>query len=338
MEEMMMVMMKIRSQETSPNNNTLNIPNITTLTSPTWKLYENPFFTTTHHKPNLNININTNTNQLLQDCSTTDHKIIHRLHLPIPARKIAASFFDLTFVKPAAVLESDMDPTRGSRVNQLKAELECERKARKKMELLNKKLAREISEERKGREAIERVCEELAKEISAHKAEFFRMKKEMEEERKMLRTAEVIREERVQMKLAEAKFLLEEKFREMETNATNSSKREEEKFSSNNDRMIHQTSSFGQRLRFVLGEKLPVSNVDSTVAAVMGRRKGGAEAENPHIRRGIKGFVEFPKVVRAIGCRSSKHLGSKLECQKAQLKILLKQKGPMVRFNGIIAS
>ncbi|KAL7111082.1 hypothetical protein ACP275_05G065300 [Erythranthe tilingii] len=236
-------------------------------------------------------------------------------------------------------MESDMDPTRGSRVSQLKAELECERKARKKMELLNKKLAREISEERKGREAIERVCEELAKEISAHKAEFFRMKKEMEEERKMLRTAEVIREERVQMKLAEAKFLLEEKFHELETNATNNSKREEEKFNSNNDRIIHQTSSFGQRLRFVLGEKLPpVSNVDSTLAAVMRRRKGGAEAENPHIRRGIKGFVEFPKVVRAIGCRSSKHLGSKLECQKAQLKILLKQKGPMVRFNGLIAS
>ncbi|KAL7149787.1 hypothetical protein ABFS83_05G064000 [Erythranthe nasuta] len=235
-------------------------------------------------------------------------------------------------------MESDHDPTGRSRVNQLKAELECERKARKKLELLNKKLAREISEERKGREAIERVCEELAKEISAHKAEFFRMKKEMEEERKMLRTAEVIREERVQMKLAEAKFLLEEKFQEMESNATNSSKREEEKFNSN-DRMIHQTSSFGQRLRFVLSEKLPpVSNVDSTVAAVMRQRKGGAEAENPHIRRGIKGFVEFPKVVRAIGCRSTKHLGSKLECQKAQLKILLKQKGPMVRFNGLIAS
>lgn len=41
-------------------------------------------------------------------------------------------------------------------------------------------------------------------------------KAEMQEERKMLRIVEVLREERVQMKLDEAKILLEEKFLELE--------------------------------------------------------------------------------------------------------------------------
>ncbi|KAL0446546.1 UNVERIFIED_CONTAM: protein BRANCHLESS TRICHOME [Sesamum latifolium] len=340
MEEMMMVMMKIRSHEQThdqPDNNNLNlnIPS-TTSTSPTWKLYENPFYTS-HHKPQQNHH---HQKQQQQQDSTDHHqRQIHRLHLPISARKIAASFWDLTFIKP--FMESELEMAR-AQIAELKAELECERKSRKKMESLNKRLARELSEERKGREALERVCEELAKEISCHKAEFSRMKREMEEERKMLRTAEVIREERVQMKLAEAKFLLEEKFSELETvkkmgTESSSGCKKEGKINYEVDNTANPTS-FGEKLRFVLGEKLPASvNIGNVHSMAVMQRKACPEAENPHIKRGIKGFVEFPKVVRAIGCRSSKHLGSKLECQKAQLKILLKQKGP-VRFNGLIAS
>lgn len=239
-------------------------------------------------------------------------------------------------------MESELETAR-SQITELKSELESECRARKKTESLNKRLARELSEQRKNREALERVCEELAREISSHKAEFSRIKKEMEEERKMLRTAEVIREERVQMKLADARFLLEEKLSEFEiakktetgsSSLANAFKKEAEL---NDQDMIgdhhHQTSSFGEKLRFVLGEKLPPASVN-----VMTTTQRKAAASNPHIRRGIKGFVEFPKVVRAIGCRSgSKHLGGKLECQKAQLKILLKQKGA-VRLNGLIAS
>lgn len=256
-----------RSQEPSQDH-IPNIPMITTTTSPTWKLYENPFYIF-HHQNHQ------------QSTITTDHKQIHRLHLPISSRKLAASFFDLTFIKP--LMESELA--------QIKAELESERKARKKMESLNKRLAREVAEERREREALERACQELA---TAHRDEMAKMKREMDEERKMLRTAEVIREERVQMKLSEAKNFLEEKLAELRMNGNITGAR--------NDQL----------------QKLP------------------AETENPHIKRGIKGFVEFPKVVRAIGCRSSKHLGSKLECQKAQLKILLKHKGP-VRFTGLIA-
>uniref|UniRef100_A0A0V0H1Z1 Putative ovule protein n=1 Tax=Solanum chacoense TaxID=4108 RepID=A0A0V0H1Z1_SOLCH len=66
------------------------------------------------------------------------------------------------------------------------------------------------------------------------------------------------------------------------------------------------------------------------------RRNHSQEAENPHIKRGIKGFVEFPKVVRAISSKS-RHWGTKLECQKAQLRILLKQKCP-IRSNVLLTT
>ncbi|XP_073133140.1 protein BRANCHLESS TRICHOME [Henckelia pumila] len=304
MEEMMMVMMKmkIRSHETSStcvhqhNNHHTNflIKSSTSCSRPTWKLYENPFYISQQNQ---------------EHGSTDNKKQIHRLHLPISSRKIAASFWDLTFIKP--FMESELEMAK-AQINELKAELEFERKERKKTESLNKRLAKELSEERKGREALERVCEELAKEISSDKGEISRLKKGIEEERKMLRVAEVIREERVQMKLAEAKILLEEKFTELEV-----------------------AKKMGAEPSLVSSSSEAKQETHVHTMAVI-QKRSSPEAENPHIRRGIKGFVEFPKVVRAIGCRSSKHLSNKLECQKAQLKILLKHKGT-VRFNGVVA-
>ncbi|KAL3834896.1 hypothetical protein ACJIZ3_009632 [Penstemon smallii] len=311
MEEMMMVMMKIRSNETSSRSN------IPLSTNPTWKLYENPFYIS--HNQKQNHHLLHNHQQQQQQQSNSDEKQIHRLHLPISTRKIAASFWDLSFIKP--VMESELELAR-AQISELKAEMEREQKARKKMESLNKRLANELSEEKKGREALERVCQELAKEISSDKTEMNRIRKEIEEERKMLHVAEVIREERVHMKLAEAKLLMEEKFSEMGI----------EPYVQKKENNINNAFSFGEKLRFVLGEKRPtVTNSDHINTMALMKKRG---SENPHIKRGIKGFVEFPKVVRAIGCTSSK---SKLECQKGQLKILLKQKGP-VRFNGLIAS
>lgn len=329
----MMVMMKMKTQQepssithsddqNNPNHN-LKIPIIATATRPVWKLYENPSYIFQNQNPNQN----QNRNQEQDSAIDSQHKQIHRLHLPVPARKIAASFWDLTFIKPFMESEQLEEPARIAQTADLRAELESERKARKKTENLNKKLAKELAEERRGREALQRACEELAGEIAAHKSEIGRMRREMEEERKMLRTAEVIREERVQMKLTEAKILMEEKMAEMETSTAAKAERSQER------------SFLGEKLRFVLGEKVVGASVSvngggGAPTAVV-KRRGGGETENPHIRRGIRGFVEFPKVVRAIGCRSSKHMG-KLECQKAQLKILLKQKGA-VRFNGLIA-
>ncbi|KAF7150192.1 hypothetical protein RHSIM_Rhsim02G0253000 [Rhododendron simsii] len=240
------------------------------------------------------------------------------------------------------VMESELE-TAKAQITELKAEVEYERKARKKMESVNKKLNRELSEERKGREALERVCGELAREISAAKAEINRMKKEMEEERKMLRMAEVFREERVQMKLAEAKILLEDKISELEETKQMRTEPSNQVLV-NNVKPVSATTNatdiFSVKLvRCGSGEKstYSVDNGGSGIANSLPiQRRRSPEAENPHIKRGIKGFVEFPKVVRAIGSRS-RHLGSKMECQRAQLRILLKQKNP-TRSNGLIMS
>lgn len=303
----MMMMMMIKSPE-NPGMESISNDPMTTSTCPTWKLYENPFYTHNHQKKQQQIQSNNGS-----------HNQIHRLHLPISARKIAASFWDLTFIRP--FMESELDKAR-NKITELKAELEQERRARKKVETMNKKLGRELSEERKGREALERLCEELAREISSEKAQINRMKKDMEEERKMLRVAEVLREERVQMKLADAKILLEEKLLELEEAV----KRK-------------QTDSEEGKSPPVLPEKSG-RNAGGTLPTLdihQRRASPEPEPENPHIRRGIKGFVEFPKVVRAIGSKS-KHLGTKLECQKAQLRILLKQKTSLIRSNSLLTS
>ncbi|MCO5570949.1 hypothetical protein L7F22_024679 [Adiantum nelumboides] len=117
-------------------------------------------------------------------------------------------------------------------VQSAQEELYHERKAKGRLESLHKRLAKEFQElnkalgkalhdlerERKARELMEDVCDELAREIGEDKARVEEMKREsakvreeVEEERKMLQMAEIWREERVQMKLMEAKLELEEK-------------------------------------------------------------------------------------------------------------------------------
>ncbi|XP_059664791.1 uncharacterized protein LOC132311085 [Cornus florida] len=121
-------------------------------------------------------------------------------------------------------------------IDDLKANLSVERKNRQRMEIVNSKLVNELADaklvakrfmrdyekERKARELIEEVCDELAKEVGDDKAEAEALKREsmklhedVEEERKMLQMAEVWREERVQMKLIDAKVMLEEKYSHM---------------------------------------------------------------------------------------------------------------------------
>lgn len=121
-------------------------------------------------------------------------------------------------------------------IDDMKAELNRERKNRQRIEILNSKLVNELTDaklsakrymqdcekERKARELIEEVCDELAKEIGednaeveALKRESMKLRDEVEEERRMLQMAEVWREERVQMKLVDAKVALEEKYSQM---------------------------------------------------------------------------------------------------------------------------
>ncbi|RWW04912.1 hypothetical protein BHE74_00041616 [Ensete ventricosum] len=121
-------------------------------------------------------------------------------------------------------------------IEAMKADLGKERKKRQRTEIIHAKLVSELAEakltakqllqdyekERKARELVEEVCDELAKEIGEDKAEIeslkmeaMKIQEEAEDEKKMLQMAEVWREERVQMKLIDAKLTLEEKYSEL---------------------------------------------------------------------------------------------------------------------------
>ncbi|KAI3794793.1 hypothetical protein L1987_37432 [Smallanthus sonchifolius] len=117
-------------------------------------------------------------------------------------------------------------------IESIAGELEVEKKIRRRSESLNKKLGQELAEtkasfakvlkelesEKRAREIMEQVCNELAVDVDEDRAEAEELKRasvkvheEVEKEREMLQLADKLREERVQMKLAEAKHQFEEK-------------------------------------------------------------------------------------------------------------------------------
>lgn len=122
------------------------------------------------------------------------------------------------------------------KVSALREELGAERAHRRQLEQANAKLMRELAEarsaarrqaesreaERRARELMEEACSELTREVEEDQAEVellrrecLRMREEMEEERRMLQMAEVWREERVQMKLSDARMALEAKYSQL---------------------------------------------------------------------------------------------------------------------------
>ncbi|KAH9310396.1 hypothetical protein KI387_025431 [Taxus chinensis] len=117
-------------------------------------------------------------------------------------------------------------------VQSVRDELEDERKLRRRSESLHRKLARELAEvktafaktlqdmerDRKSIELMEDFCDELTREIVEDKTEaedgkeeLAKVRKESSGARQIFQLAEIWREERVQMKLAEARFELDEK-------------------------------------------------------------------------------------------------------------------------------
>ncbi|KAF7823206.1 coiled-coil domain-containing protein 151 [Senna tora] len=117
-------------------------------------------------------------------------------------------------------------------ISNIAEELEVERKLRRQTERLNKKIAKEMADvkaanskiskeletEKRAKEILEQICDELAKGIGEDRAKVEELKREsakvrdeVEKEREMLQFADVLREERVQMKLLEAKYQFEEK-------------------------------------------------------------------------------------------------------------------------------
>ncbi|KAL2536063.1 hypothetical protein Fot_17454 [Forsythia ovata] len=119
-----------------------------------------------------------------------------------------------------------------SAITSIAGELQIEKKLRRQTERLNKKLGKELAEtkeslsraikelesEKRTREILEQVSDELARGIGEDRAEVEELKRqsakvreEVEKEREMLQLADVLREERVHMKLSEAKYQFEEK-------------------------------------------------------------------------------------------------------------------------------
>lgn len=117
-------------------------------------------------------------------------------------------------------------------IESVAGELDVERRLRRRVESLNKKLGKELAEtkesltkalkefesEKKARVVFEKICNELARSINEDNPESEDLNKEpvnvfqeVEKEREMMRVADVLREERVQMKLTDAKYHLEEK-------------------------------------------------------------------------------------------------------------------------------
>ncbi|XP_047317076.1 myosin-3-like [Impatiens glandulifera] len=117
-------------------------------------------------------------------------------------------------------------------ISLIAGELEVEKKLRRQTERLNKKLGKELADtktclakavkevesEKRAKEILEQVCDELATGIGEDRAtveelkrESSKVREEVEKEREMLQLADVLREERVQMKLTEAKYEFEEK-------------------------------------------------------------------------------------------------------------------------------
>ncbi|MBA0721829.1 hypothetical protein Golax_009333 [Gossypium laxum] len=156
-------------------------------------------------------------NQLIQEQRSDQHDI---------------NYLMKCFAEEKAAWKNKEQKVVEAAIESIAGELEVERKLRRRFESLNKKLGKELAEtktsllksvkelesEKRARIVIEQVCDELARDISEDKAEREELKREsakvlqeVEKEREMLQLADVLREQRVQMKLSEAKYHLEEK-------------------------------------------------------------------------------------------------------------------------------
>ncbi|XP_040384150.1 protein BRANCHLESS TRICHOME [Oryza brachyantha] len=207
-------------------------------------------------------------------------------------------------------------------LRELRAELEVERRMRRKAEALSEVLAVELEEERRRGGAAEAECRRMRGEVGEMRAEVERALEEIDEERRMLRVAELWREERVQMKLADAKAAMEEVLREIAA-AELIDAAAAVATATADDKKISSTSSSP-----TTSIKSSPTNHQSQATSGQLHRREVAGGENPHIARGIKGFVEFPRAVRVRPREERVDLVSNLECQRAQLRALTRHRNP----------
>ncbi|XVF55797.1 hypothetical protein PTKIN_Ptkin06aG0065800 [Pterospermum kingtungense] len=156
-------------------------------------------------------------NQLIQEQRSDQHDI---------------NYLMKCFAEEKAAWKNKEQKVVEAAIESIAGELKVERKLRRRLESLNKKLGKELAEtktsllksvkelesEKRARVVIEQVCDELARDISEDKAEKEEMKTEsakvredIEKEREMMQLADMLCEQRVQMKLSEAKYYIEDK-------------------------------------------------------------------------------------------------------------------------------
>lgn len=142
------------------------------------------------------------------------------------------SYLMKCFAEEKAAWKSKEQEIVEAAIESVAGELDVERKLRRRFESLNKKLGRELAEtkasllkvvkelesEKRAREIIEQVCDELARDVDEDKSEIDKQKRvatkvfeDVEKEKEMIQLTDMLREERAQKKLSEAKYQMEEK-------------------------------------------------------------------------------------------------------------------------------
>ncbi|XAR64745.1 hypothetical protein NMG60_11008553 [Bertholletia excelsa] len=142
------------------------------------------------------------------------------------------SYLMKCFAEERAAWKSKEQKVVEAAIESVVGELEIERKLRRRLESLNKKLGKELADtkaalmkavkelksEKSAREIMEQVCDDLARDFGEDKAEFEELKRESAEihedvskEREMLQLTDILHDERIQMKLSGPKSQFEEK-------------------------------------------------------------------------------------------------------------------------------
>ncbi|XP_027366107.1 uncharacterized protein LOC113872614 [Abrus precatorius] len=142
------------------------------------------------------------------------------------------SYLMKCFAEEKAAWKSKEQEIVEAAIESVAGELDVERKLRRRFESLNKKLGRELAEtkasllkmvkkleiEKRAREIIEQVYDELARHTDEDKYETEKIEREstkvydeVQKKKEMMQLADILCEERAQMKLSEAKYQLEEK-------------------------------------------------------------------------------------------------------------------------------
>lgn len=216
-------------------------------------------------------------------------------------------------------------------ISTLREALTTERRNREKIESSAKRIMQEYEKEKRGKEMAEEVCRELAKIIAEDEMELEGLKREavmIREERRMYELAEIWREERAQMKMVDAKLALECKLDEM-----NKLVSELERFLGSQASALMSTSEIrkGEMIRQAIrsldddddGSNYQIVAVVDDQSGLESRNHKRPDSENPHVIRGMKGFVEWPRCNKRKSQFKSKLFKTLLKSQKSRFCIVL---------------